>query len=59
MKNRRDFLRNTVGLGAGLAAAPHMFATPQPSGTDMDMKRSALQKEASRDDQPPRGFFIF
>ncbi len=26
MKNRRDFLRNTVGLGAGLAAAPRLFA---------------------------------
>ena len=26
MKNRRDFLRNTLGLGAGLAAAPRLFA---------------------------------
>jgi len=29
MKNRRDFLRNTFGLGAGLAAAPGLFAAPK------------------------------
>jgi hypothetical protein len=38
MKNRRDFLRNTLGLGAGLAAAPRLFAAPHESGTGMDMK---------------------
>ena len=40
MKNRRDFLRNTLGLGAGLAASPRLFAAPQESaaGMDMDMK---------------------
>ena len=37
MKNRRDFLRNTFGLGAGLAAAPRLFAAPQASGASMDM----------------------
>src|SRR5438093_315275 len=38
MKNRRDFLRNTFGLGAGLAAAPRLFAAPQAGRTGMDMK---------------------
>jgi len=38
MKNRRDFLRNTLGLGAGLAAAPRLFAAPQNSGASMDME---------------------
>ena len=28
MKNRRDFLRNVFGLGAGVAAAPHLLAEP-------------------------------
>src|SRR6266849_3524148 len=36
MKNRRDFLRNTFGVGATLAAAPHLFAARQASGADMD-----------------------
>ena len=38
MKNRRDFLRKTLGLGAGLAASPRLFAAPQESGAGMDMK---------------------
>ncbi len=38
MKNRRDFLRNTLGLGAGWAAAPRLFAAPQESGASMDME---------------------
>ena len=38
MKNRRDFLRNTLGLGAGLAASRHLFAASQESGAGMDMK---------------------
>ena len=38
MKNRRDFLRNTFGVGAGLAAAPHLFAAPQANGASMDME---------------------
>ena len=38
MKNRRDFLRNTLGVGAGLAAAPRLFAAPQNSGASMDME---------------------
>src|SRR5229473_2931814 len=37
MKNRRDFLRNTLGLGASLAAAPRLFAAPQETGADVDM----------------------
>src|SRR5437667_5830578 len=37
MKNRRDFLRNTFGLGAGLAATPRLFAAPQANGPGMDM----------------------
>jgi hypothetical protein len=38
MKNRRDFLRNAFGLGAGLAAAPRLLAAPtqvKEEGTDM------------------------
>ena len=38
MKNRRDFLRNTLGLGTVLAAAPRLFAARQESGAGMDMK---------------------
>ena len=37
MKNRRDFLRNTFGVGATLAAAPRLFAAAQANGADMDM----------------------
>src|SRR5260370_39526008 len=37
MKNRRDFLRNTLGLGASLAAAPRLFAAEQESGASMGM----------------------
>ena len=37
MKNRRDFLRNTFGFGAGLAAAPRLFATGQQRRVTMDM----------------------
>ncbi|HMH05888.1 MAG TPA: twin-arginine translocation signal domain-containing protein, partial [Terriglobales bacterium] len=38
MKNRRDFLKNTFGLGAGLAAAPRLFAVQaQVSGGSIDM----------------------
>jgi FtsP/CotA-like multicopper oxidase with cupredoxin domain len=40
MKNRRDFLKNTLGLGAGLAAKPRLFANPaQISGQSMDMEQ--------------------
>lgn len=38
MKNRRDFLRNTLGLSASLAASPRLFAASQESGAGMDMK---------------------
>jgi hypothetical protein len=50
MKNRRDFLRNTFGLGAGLAAAPRLFAAPQASGESMDMEHMghASQRSNSR-----------
>src|SRR2546425_1880147 len=49
MKNRRDFLRNTFGLGAGLAAVPRLFANPQESGAGMDMKHMghATQRSSS------------
>ncbi len=47
MKNRRDFLRNTLGVGAGLAAAPHLFAAPQANGTAMDMKHMSHAIERS------------
>ena len=42
MKNRRDFLRNTFGLGAGLAAVPRLFGAQQEStapGMNMEMDR--------------------
>jgi len=40
MKNRRDFLKNTFGLGAGLAAKPRLFANPaEVSGQSMDMEQ--------------------
>src|SRR2546425_12798095 len=48
MKNRRDFLRNTLGLGAGLAAAPRLFAAPQANGTDMDMDMNHMDHAAGR-----------
>ena len=42
MKNRRDFLRNTFGLGAGLAAAPRLFAQHKTgTGMDMDMDHTS------------------
>ena len=47
MKNRRDFLRNTLGLGAGLAAAPRLFATSNESRTGMDMKQLSHATERS------------
>src|SRR6266567_3130083 len=49
MKNRRDFLRNSLGLGAGLAAAPSLFAA-QESGAGMDMKHmgQATERTSSR-----------
>jgi manganese oxidase len=37
MKNRRDFLRNTLGLSAALAATPGLFRAPQANGASMDM----------------------
>jgi len=38
MKNRRDFLRNAFGLGAGWAASSRLLATPtQAKGESMDM----------------------
>ena len=50
MKNRRDFLRNTLGLGASLGAAPRLFAAPQESGPSMDMEHMghATQRTSSR-----------
>src|SRR6266567_4064392 len=50
MKNRRDFLRNTLGLGAGLAATPRLFAASQESGAGMDMKHMdrATERGSSR-----------
>ena len=40
MKNRRDFLRKTFGVSAGLAAAPHLFAAQQRPARDMEMDMS-------------------
>jgi manganese oxidase len=35
MKNRRDFLKNVVGLGAGVAATPHLLAQPAQARNGM------------------------
>src|SRR5579859_3241798 len=48
MKNRRDFLRNTVGLGASLAAAPRLFAAQQANGTAMDMDMKPMDHATAR-----------
>lgn len=45
MKNRRDFFRNTLGLGAMFAAAPRLFAAPHESGAGMDMKHMSHATE--------------
>ena len=37
MKNRRDFLQKTLGVGAGLAAVPRLFASQQSNGKGLDM----------------------
>src|SRR6202047_5343904 len=47
MKNRRDFLKKTLGLGAGLAARPRLFAAPRESGIGMDMKPVSHATERS------------
>src|ERR1700721_3618058 len=45
MKNRRDFLRNTFGFGAGFAAMPRLCAAQQEpgAGMDMDQMRHGIQ----------------
>jgi hypothetical protein len=49
MKNRRDFLRNAFGLGAGLAAAPRLLAEPtQARGEGMDMAHMGNATRRSR-----------
>ena len=49
MKNRRDFLRNAFGLGAGLAAAPRLLAEPtQARGEGMDMAHMGHATQRSR-----------
>src|SRR6266446_3973922 len=47
MKNRHDFLRNTFGLGAGVAAAPRLFAAPQASGESMAMEHMGHARQRS------------
>src|SRR6266404_2662713 len=48
MKNRRDFLKNTFGLGAGLAAAPRLFSAPkQGGGEGMDMEHMGHARQSS------------
>ena len=45
MKNRRDFLRKTLGLGASLAAAPHLLAQHE-TRSGMSMKHAVPGHEA-------------
>ena len=51
MKNRRDFLRNTFGLGAGLAAAPRLFAAQQEPGTNVNMEMDHSSHRTQRGTQ--------
>ena len=48
MKNRRDFLQKTFGLGAGLVAAPHLFAAQQGTARGMDMEMDHMSHDAQR-----------
>ncbi|HZC22410.1 MAG TPA: copper oxidase [Candidatus Binatia bacterium] len=48
MKNRRDFLRNTFGLGASMAAVPRLLAAQQKTGTGMDMEMDNANHGAQR-----------
>jgi manganese oxidase len=49
MKNRRDFLRNAFGLGAGLTAGPRLLATAGPvKGEGMDMAHMGRTMQRSR-----------
>ena len=47
MKNRRDFLRNTLGLSASFAAASRLFAAPHESGTGTDRKHMSHATQRS------------
>jgi hypothetical protein len=47
MKNRRDFFRNTLGLGAIFAAAPRLFAALREGGTGTDMNDMSHATERS------------
>ncbi len=57
MKNRRDFLRNAFGLGAGLAAVPSLFAakqSPEPAkDADGDMNMN-MDRDRTRARPSPR-----
>jgi hypothetical protein len=48
MKNRRDFLRNTLGLSAALAATPGLFAAEQESGAGMNMNMDHMSHGTER-----------
>jgi hypothetical protein len=45
MKSRRDFFRNTFGLGAIFATAPRLFGAQHEDGTGMDMKHMSHATE--------------
>ncbi|MGB6803781.1 MAG: copper oxidase [Candidatus Sulfotelmatobacter sp.] len=47
MKNRRDFLRHTLGLSASFAAAPRLFAAQHESATGSNMKHMSHATERS------------
>jgi manganese oxidase len=48
MKNRRDFLRNTLGLSAALAATPGLFAAEQANGAGMNMNMDPMSHGTQR-----------
>src|SRR4029077_14480759 len=48
MKNRRDFLRNTLGLSAALAATPGLLRAPQAKGANMNMDMDDRSHSAQR-----------
>lgn len=48
MNNRRDFLRNTFGLGAGFAAVPRLLAAQEKPATSMNMEMDHSNRRTER-----------
>ena len=52
MKNRRDFLRNVFGLGAGFAATPHLLAEPETRASQLARRHSGVTISVETPDVP-------